>query len=139
MNPDMSLLPMLFSALQKKMMEQHQKIMDQYQISKAHMPYIMMLNSNKDGMTQHELSEKSFLDKAHTSRALKELAEKGVLEKEDINKYKNKFKLTTKGLEIADAFKVQGSKMHQRVFETLTKEELSQLRGIITKLYDAIK
>ena len=30
MTHDMSLLPMLFSAIQKKMMEQHQKIMDKY-------------------------------------------------------------------------------------------------------------
>ncbi len=139
MNHDMSLLPMLFSALQKKMMEQHQKIMDLYHISKAHVPYLMMLNANKDGMTQHELSEKSFLDKAHTSRALKELIESGILEKGDITKYKNKYKLTEKGLEIAKAFKAQGAKMHQRVFEVLTKEELSQLRSIIAKLYDTIE
>ncbi|MFH0766511.1 MAG: MarR family transcriptional regulator [Bacillota bacterium] len=139
MNHDMSLLPMLLAALQKKMMEQHQKIMDQYQISKAHMPYIMMLNSNQEGMNQHELSEKSFLDKAHTSRALKELQEKEILVKEDINKYKNKFRLTPKGLEIANAFKVEGSKMNQKVFESLTKEELEQLRNIITKLYQSIE
>lgn len=138
MNHDMSLLPMLFSALQKKMMEQHQKIMDQYQISKAHMPYLMMLRSSKEGMTQHELSEKSFLDKAHTSRALKELLEKNLVEKEDLSKYKNKFKLTEKGLEVAQAFKAEGSKMHKKVFETLSKEELEQLRNIISKLYDAI-
>ncbi|MBU1140967.1 MAG: MarR family transcriptional regulator, partial [Firmicutes bacterium] len=117
----------------------HQKIMDQYQISKAHMPYIMMLNSNQEGMNQHELSEKSFLDKAHTSRALKELQEKEILVKEDINKYKNKFRLTPKGLEIANAFKVEGSKMNQKVFESLTKEELEQLRNIITKLYQSIE
>ncbi|MCF7930773.1 MAG: MarR family transcriptional regulator [Acholeplasmataceae bacterium] len=139
MNHDMSLLPMVFSALQKKMMEQHQKIMDLYQISKAHMPYIMMLNTNKEGMTQQELTEKSFLDKAHTSRSLKELIEKNIVEKEDINKYKNKFKLTSKGLEIAQAFKAEGSKMHQKVFETLSKNELDQLRNILTKLYDAIE
>lgn len=139
MNHDMSMLPMLFSALQKKMMEQHQKIMDQYHISKTHMPYIMMLNSNKNGMTQHELSEKSFLDKAHTSRALKELLEKNILEKENIGKYKNKFKLTDEGITIANAFKVEGSKMHQRVFEALTKEEINQLRNIITKLYQSIE
>lgn len=139
MSHDMSLLPMVFSALQKKMMEQHQKIMDHYQISKAHMPYIMMLNNVKEGMTQHELTEKSFLDKAHTSRSLKELIEKSIIEKEDINKYKNKFKLTPKGLEIAKAFKAEGSKMHQKVFETLSEEELDQLKNILTKLYDAIE
>ncbi len=139
MSHDMSLLPMLFSALQKKMMEQHQKIMDHYQISKAHMPYIMMLNTSKEGMTQHELTEKSFLDKAHTSRALKELIEKDIIEKEDINKYKNKFKLTSKGLEIAQAFKAEGSKMHKKVFESLSKDELDQLKNILTKLYDAIE
>ncbi len=138
MNHDILLLPMLFTALQKKMMEQHQKIMDQYQISKAHMPYLMMLRSNKEGMTQHELSEKSFLDKAHTSRALKELLEKNLVEKEDISKYKNKFKLTEKGLKVAQAFKAEGSKMHKKVFEALSKEELEQLRNIIAKLYDAI-
>ena len=139
MNQDMSLLPMLFSALQKKMMEQHQKIMDKYQISRSHMPYLMMSKSSKDGMTQQELSEKSFLDKAHTSRSLKELLEIGFVEKENINKYKNKFKLTEKGLKVAKEFKTEGAKVHKKVFEVLTEEETQQLGKIISKIYDAFE
>ncbi|PKK97347.1 MAG: hypothetical protein CVV58_01710 [Tenericutes bacterium HGW-Tenericutes-3] len=139
MNHDMSLLPMLFSALQKKMMEHHQKIMDKYGISKSHMPYIMMLKSSKEGMTQQELTEKSFLDKALTSRSLRELVEKEYVEKEDTSKYKNKFMLTEKGLEVAKAFKAEGAKVHKKVFEALSEEEIEQLGKIVTKIYDAFE
>jgi len=139
MSHDMSLLPMLFSAIQKKMMEQHQKIMDKYGISKSHMPYIMMLKSNKEGMTQQELTEKSFLDKAHTSRSLKELLEKGYVEKENTSKYKNKFRLTEQGLEVAKEFKTEGAKVHKKVFEVLSEEEIQQLGKIVSKIYDAFE
>ncbi|MBN2300068.1 MAG: MarR family transcriptional regulator [Acholeplasmataceae bacterium] len=139
MNHDMSMLPMLFSALQKKMMEQHQKIMDKYQISKSHMPYIMMLKSNKEGMTQHELTEKSFLDKALTSRSLRELLEKGYVEKENTSKYKNKFRITEKGSQVARAFKIEGAKVHKKVLEALSDEEIEQLGKIVSKIYEAFE
>lgn len=138
MQNDMSLMPMLFSALQKKMMEQHQIIMDRYHISKTHMPYLMILKQNPEGMTQHEMTEKSFLDKAHTSRALKELLDMAYIKKDDLSKYKNKYYLTEKGLEIAEAFRVSSQKIKQKVFETLSQEEMAQLTNIMKKLHEAI-
>jgi DNA-binding MarR family transcriptional regulator len=80
-----------------------------------------------------------FLDKAHTSRSLKELQENGYIIKGDINIYKNKFRLTEKGIDIAKAFKNQNALMRQKVFETLSKEEIDQLSNIISKLYKAIE
>lgn len=139
MNKDISLLPMLFAALHKKMMEQHQMLLASHNLSKTHLPYLMILNDNKDGKMQNEMSEMLFLDKAHTSRSLKELQEMGYVIKEDINTYKNKFRLTDKGFDIAKAFKNQNELMRQKVFESLNKEELDQLSNIISKLYKAIE
>jgi len=139
MNKDISLLPMLFAALHKKMMEQHQKILAANNLSKTHLPYLMILNDNQEGLMQNEMSEMLFLDKAHTSRSLKELQENGYIVKGDINTYKNKFRLTDKGIEIAKTFKNQNALMRQKVFETLNKEEINQLSNIISKLYKAIE
>jgi len=139
MNKDISLLPMLFAALHKKMMEQHQKILASNNLSKTHLPYLMILNDNQDGLMQNEMSEMLFLDKAHTSRSLKELQENGYIVKGDINTYKNKFRLTDKGIDIAKTFKNQNALMRQKVFETLSKEEIDQLSNIISKLYKAIE
>jgi len=139
MNKDISLLPMLFAALHKKMMEQHQKILASNNLSKTHLPYLMILNDNQDGLMQNEMSDMLFLDKAHTSRSLKELQENGYIVKGDINTYKNKFRLTDKGIDIAKTFKNQNALMRQKVFETLSKEEIDQLSNIISKLYKAIE
>ena len=139
MNKDISLLPMLFAALHKKMMEQHQKILAANNLSKTHLPYLMILNDNQDGLMQNEMSEMLFLDKAHTSRSLKELQENGYIVKGDVNTYKNKFRLTDKGIDIAKTFKNQNALMRQKVFETLNKEEIDQLSNIISKLYKAIE
>lgn len=139
MNKDISLLPMLFAALHKKMMEQHQKILAANNLSKTHLPYLMILNDNQDGLMQNEMSEMLFLDKAHTSRSLKELQENGYIVKGDVNTYKNKFRLTDKGIDIAKTFKNQNALMRQKVFETLSKEEIDQLSNIISKLYKAIE
>jgi len=139
MNKDISLLPMLFAALHKKMMEQHQKILASNNLSKTHLPYLMILNDNQDGLMQNEMSDMLFLDKAHTSRSLKELQENGYIVKGDINTYKNKFRLTDKGIDIEKTFKNQNALMRQKVFETLSKEEIDQLSNIISKLYKAIE
>ena len=139
MNKDISLLPMLFAALHKKMMEQHQKILAANNLSKTHLPYLMILNDNQEGLMQNEMSDMLFLDKAHTSRSLKELQENGYIVKGDINTYKNKFRLTDKGIDIAKTFKNQNALMRQKVFETLNKEEIDQLSNIISKLYKSIE
>lgn len=130
---------MLFAALHKKMMEQHQKILAANNLSKTHLPYLMILNDNQDGLMQNEMSEMLFLDKAHTSRSLKELQENGYIVKGDVNTYKNKFRLTDKGIDIAKTFKNQNALIRQKVFETLNKEEIDQLSNIISKLYKAIE
>ena len=130
---------MLFAALHKKMMEQHQKILAANNLSKTHLPYLMILNDNQEGLMQNEMSEMLFLDKAHTSRSLKELQENGYIVKGDVNTYKNKFRLTDKGIDIAKTFKNQNALIRQKVFETLNKEEINQLSNIISKLYKAIE
>ncbi len=135
---DMSLMPMVFSAIQKKMMEQHQIIMDKYHISRTHMPYLMMLRHESEGMTQHDMTEKSFLDKAHTSRALKELIDLGYVKKDDLSKYKNKYYLTDKGKKVAEAFVVSSNKIKENIMNTLTTEEVEQLTSIMRKLHQAI-
>ena len=82
MKEDMTLLPMLFQALHRKMMEQHQRIMEEHQLSKIHIPYIILLSKLPEGLTQKELTEKTMMDKAHTSRAIRELIEKEIIEKD---------------------------------------------------------
>jgi len=88
---------------------------------------------------QNEMSEMLDLDKALTSRSLKELQINGYVIKEDVSTYKNKFRLTEKGHDVVREFKKQNALMREKVFEALTSEEIDQLSNIISKLYQALE
>lgn len=132
-------MPILFAAMRKKMMEQHQSILSSHHLSKTHLPYLLILNDKLEGLMQNEMSEMLALDKAMTSRSLKELQVNGYVIKEEINTYKNKFRLTDKGHEVVREFKKQNALMREKVFEALTVDEIDQLSNIIAKLYQAFE
>jgi DNA-binding MarR family transcriptional regulator len=139
MKKDISLMPILFAAMRKKMMEQHQAILKSHHLSKTHLPYLLILNDKSEGLMQNEMSEMLDLDKALTSRSLKELQINGYVIKEDVSTYKNKFRLTEKGHDVVREFKKQNALMREKVFEALTSEEIDQLSNIISKLYQALE
>lgn len=138
MKNSISMLPTLLKILQQKMMEEHIKYLETLDLSKQHVPYLMVLWNNREGLSQKEIIDKIRFDKAHTSRALKELVNKNIVIKEDKNGYKNKYFLAKSGLEIAQNIKLENQRIHEEVFAILTEEERLQIEKIVKKLTDHI-
>ncbi len=133
-----ALFPTFLHTLRRKMNEDINKLLESYSLTQMHIPYLMVLCHHREGLSQKDMIEKIQLDKAHASRALKELIEKGILIKEDKKTYKNKYFLSDKGLIITDHMKKSNRKTHESVFSILSDEEKSQLDLIIKKLTDHI-
>ncbi len=127
---------MLLNVLQKKMMEEHISYLETFGLTKQHIPYLMILWNHKEGISQTDMIDQIHFDKAHASRALKDLLLKKIIVKEDINTYKNKYFLSESGLEIAQKIKLQNKKIHEEIFSILTDEERIQIENIVKKLTD---
>lgn len=136
MKQSISMLPMLLNVLQKKMMEEHISYLETFGLTKQHIPYLMILWNHKEGISQTDMIDQIHFDKAHASRALKDLLLKKIIVKEDINTYKNKYFLSESGLEIAQKIKLQNKKIHEEIFSILTDEERIQIENIVKKLTD---
>ncbi len=138
MDNSISMLPTLLHTLRKKMIEEHHKLLESYGLTKMHIPYLMVLCHHKEGLPQKDMIDIIHLDKAHASRALKELVSKDILIKEDKHTYKNKYFLSKKGLELTNKMKTLDQDSHKEIFSTLTSEERVQLESILKKLTDHI-
>jgi DNA-binding MarR family transcriptional regulator len=134
MRNDLDMLPMLFGMLHKKMMEQHHEVLTKHGLNKTHIPYIMFLSKHKEGLTQKEMSEKLFLDKGHTSRALKELVDCGIIRKDQEKTYKNKYYLEVKGIAIIKEIKAASDVVKEKIEGLLTDGEIQVLRNLIQKI-----
>ncbi len=138
MENSMSTLPVLLGVLRKRIMEEQMKYLDQFDLSKQHIHYLIVLWNHKEGLLQKELVEFVHFDKAHASRALKELIIKDMIYKEDKNTYKNKYYLTEKGLEVAGKIKTRSHKIIEDIFSILSEEEKKQMEATLKKLTDHI-
>jgi DNA-binding MarR family transcriptional regulator len=134
MEHTMSTLPVLLNSLRKKIMEEQLKFIETYGLSKQHIPYIIVLWNQKEGLVQKKMIEQIHFDKAHASRALKELIDKNILIKEDKQTYKNKYFLSDLGLEIAQKMKSRNQVIIEDIFQVLTDEEKKQMKHILEKL-----
>ena len=122
MEQTMSNLPVLLNVFRKKIMENQIKYIEQFGLSKQHIHYFIVLWNHKDGLTQKEIVEYAHFDKAHASRALKDLLENDMITKDDHKGYKNKYFLSQKGLEIAEKMKSRNQKIIENVFSILTDD-----------------
>lgn len=138
MDHSISMLPTLLHTLRKKMMEEHNKLLESYGLTQMHIPYLMVLCNHKEGLPQKDMIDKIHLDKAHASRALKELVAKDILIKEDKQAYKNKYFLSKKGTELTQKMRLLNKSSHEEVFSILSGEEKEQLEHIVKKLTNHI-
>ena len=127
-------MPTLFAALHKKMMDNHQKILSDYGLTKIHSPYLMILNDHKEGLTQREMIDALFLDKAHASRALRDLISMSMIKRDDETMYKNKYYLLEKGEEVVTALKKDTLQLRMKILELMTEEEIMMFRNLTEKI-----
>jgi len=135
---DISAFPTLFHTLQKKMMMEHDIVLESNDLSKKHFPFLMYLNRQQNGANQQEICDHLGIDKGHTSRTLRDLENKGIVIKKGEGTYKNKFYLTDKGFDITAQIKKKNQAILQRIMETLSPEELDAFEKIIRKIIESI-
>ncbi|MGD9909057.1 MAG: MarR family winged helix-turn-helix transcriptional regulator [Candidatus Izemoplasmatales bacterium] len=138
MERNISYLPILFHSFQKMMMEEHETIVESYDLTKKHIPFLMVIGRFPEGLTQQEISEKMRMDKAHTSRTLRELEEKGYVIKEGEGTYKHKYLPTEKSKQMKKLLKEKNDQIVSKVLSVLTDDEVVQFETIIRKLTDEI-
>lgn len=131
---DINTMPTLFSALHKKMMERHHQLLSKYGLTKIHMPYLMVLGDHQEGLTQKEMIDLLFLDKAHASRALRDLVSKHMIYKDDETLYKNKYYILEEGQKIVEESKKETMLVKMKILESMTEDEIVLFRKLIERI-----
>ncbi len=122
--------------MKKKIMDEHLKYFESQNLSKQHLPYMMILSNHQEGLSQTQIIDIVKHDKAHASRALKELIELNYAHKDSEKGYKNKYYLTKKGLDIAVKIKHKNDEIMDEIFSVITEEEKHVLEDILKKVVE---
>lgn len=92
----------LINTISKGLLKLKLTAMREYGLGSAHTACMRILYDSEDGLTQNEISKRSEVDKAQTSRVLGELLEKNFVTASESDKIYNKvYRLTDEGLVIA--------------------------------------
>lgn len=126
-----------FNSVIKYMAKKEDKFLSRFGLTHFHAMYIRNLYIC-DGMTMTELTENIGVDKANTTRVIKDLIDKQVVTKSE-GERKFKLSLTELGKKIASEFKANIDKFMQKVYSNFTMEEKEQIRHLMNKLMLGVK
>ena len=131
------MLPLILNKLKKRLDHTSLSSLKEYNLSKLHLLYLMVLFENEAGMTLKELSEHLGFDKANTSRAITQLIDKGFVQKLSQGELAMKYKveLTPQGRDIAVVIWKQIDEANVEIVSLFTPEELQSLAQIAAKLW----
>jgi len=131
------MLPLILNKLKKRLDQTSLSSLKEYNLSKLHLLYLMVLFENEEGMTLKELSEHLGFDKANTSRAITQLIDKGFVQKLSQGELAMKYKveLTPKGRDVAVIIWGQIDEANVEIVSLFTPEELQSLAQIAAKLW----
>ncbi|MCD8561995.1 MAG: hypothetical protein LRY20_00690 [Acholeplasmataceae bacterium] len=79
------------------------------------------------------------MDKGHASRALRDLVDKQMINKDDQTTYKNKYFINENGLKVVQAARKQTIDLRKKVIESLTEEELILFTKVIEKMIEVLE
>ena len=117
----------------KTFKKKEDEILLPFSLSSFHAKYIKLLHKFKE-MTMNKLTELIGVDKANTTRAVKELLDQQVVEKQGgIRKFK--LILTKKGVEIAEKFMFAFDNFFKRVLKDFKDAEKTTLVNLLNKLH----
>lgn len=111
-----------------------------YSIGKGQWSFLTQLLFNHDGLTQEELSDKLYIDKANTARALKKLEDTGyIYRKEDPeDARKKRIYVTDKALEFENEFHQIFKGLNKMLSKGFTESEKDMARNLLYKMLDNI-
>ena len=131
------MLPLILNKLRKWLDQTSFSALSEYNLSKLHLLYMMVLFEKEEGMTLKELSAHLGFDKANTSRAISQLISKGFVHKISQGELAMKYKiqLTPVGREVAVIIWQQINEANADIISLFTLEELQSLAQIADKLW----
>lgn len=115
----------------KKRMRKMDEELIKYNITGSHAPFILLLSENKEGLTMTELSKKTRVDKALTSRVIKDLMDKNYIIKNTEKNRNSKISLSKKGEKIALNICTYLKKERLNILEIFNKEEIKEIKKCI--------
>lgn len=139
MEEKLTILPVFLHVIKKKIMDEHIRFFESQNLSKQHLPYMMLLSDHKEGLFQREMIDIIKHDKAHASRALNELIDLGYVYKDNEKGYKNKYHLSHIGFQIAVEMKHKIDTILDDIFSVISDEEKRILENILKKVVEHIE
>ncbi len=120
----------------KKMQKVFNRELKTFDISSSHLVYMMLLRRHKEGLTMTELSNMSQVDKALTSRVMKELEGKEYIYRDTNNKHLRNYNicLTEKGFDLANIIDKILKKNKKQILKEFSTSEQKQLYEVIVML-----
>ncbi len=117
----------------KKMQKVFNEELKTFDISSCHLVYMMLLRRRKLGLTMTELSNMSQVDKALTSRVMKELERKEYIYRDTDNKHLRNYNicLTDKGFDIANSIDKIMNRNKQKILAEFSDSEQKQIYEVI--------
>jgi DNA-binding MarR family transcriptional regulator len=139
---DLDFFPKSIGKLNKQMQKIFGEELKACDLSSAHALYMIVLFEN-DGITLKELTENVGMDKANTTRVVRDLKLKGYIYTDRAIEGGRKYKvfLTEDGKRAAEIVRSSIKKMLDNIFSILTETEREQyitiLKKIITNIYSS--
>lgn len=121
----------------KKLRKKQDELLLPYGLSNFHAVYIANLYRYKE-MTMADLTELAGVDKANTTRVIKDLLDKNIVEKQG-GERKFVLKLTQNGKKIAKKFNDKIEKFMNMVFSDFADSEKNELCRLLNKLFNGLK
>jgi len=128
---------LIISNVMKKLKKEEDVILSKYGLTHFHSRYVVAIN-NHNLITMNELTEAIGVDKANTTRVVKDLLNSEVVEKSGgVRKFG--LSLTNKGKQIAEEFKLKVTNFLKKVFKDFSELEVHNLKTLLEKMFLGIK
>lgn len=129
----------LINNVSKGLMKLKLSAMRNYGLGSAHTACMRILYNSKDGLTQNEISKRSEVDKAQTSRVLAELLEKNYVVSSETDKIYNKvYHLTPEGLSVAEDINRRVTEICEFVSGDISDEDMDSFYATLEKISSRI-
>ncbi len=122
----------------KKIKYMQTDMLSKYDLTHFHARYIIQLYYHNE-MTMTELTNNIGVDKANTTRVIRDLLRKGLVERasEGIRNYS--LKLSVKGREVAEYFKQKMTNFKNKLLNNFSQEEKTTFFALLNKLLLGVK
>ena len=128
----------LIQCFDKYMRKVQDNMLAKFHLTHFHAWYLANLHRFGE-MNMTDLTNQISVDKANTTRAVKDLMNKGYIEKVGTSERKYNIKLSEKGSSVATIFKERIDKMMKDSFKYFTDEEKKTFFELLNKLSKGVK